>query len=363
MSLGLYVHIPYCLSKCRYCDFYSLGGSRQVPDAYIDALLAEWHRAKNTFHLGQPDTLYFGGGTPSLMSPAQAARLIDAFSPLSGAEITLEANPETVTPESLRAFRKAGVNRLSIGVQTARDDSLKRLGRPHTAQQARTALEAAHAAGFENLSGDIMMALPNYSRDEFDETMKLIAESGAVHISAYLLKIEEGTPFGLHPPAGLPTEDESADFYLYAVDQLEKAGFAQYEISNFARPGYEGRHNLIYWNCENYLGLGPAAHSCIQNRRFYYANHLADFMHGQCTLKEEGVCDVSDYIILQLRLRSGLNLKKLKKLYGVVFSPRQMKFIEQCFCAGYAALQGDVLTLTPTGLIIQNSILCELLEK
>ena len=214
MSLGLYVHIPYCLSKCRYCDFYSLGGSRQVPDAYIDALLSEWHRAKNTFHLGQPDTLYFGGGTPSLMSPAQAARLIDAFSPLSGAEITLEANPETVTPESLRAFRKAGVNRLSIGVQTARDDSLKRLGRPHTAQQARTALEAAHAAGFENLSGDIMMALPNYSRDEFDETMKLIAESGAVHISAYLLKIEAGTPFGLHPPAGLPTEDESADFYL-----------------------------------------------------------------------------------------------------------------------------------------------------
>ena len=193
--------------------------------------------------------------------------------------------------------------------------------------------------------------------------MKLIAESGGVHISAYLLNIEAGTPFGLHPPAGLPTEDESADFYLYAVDQLEKAGFAQYEISNFARPGYEGRHNLIYWNCENYLGLGPAAHSCIQNRRFYYANHLADFMHGQCTLKEEGVCDVSDYIILQLRLRSGLNLRKLKKLYGVVFSARPKKFIEQCFSGGYAALHGDVLALTPTGLIIQNSILCELLEK
>ena len=260
MSLGLYLHIPYCFSKCRYCDFYSRPGELGVPDAYVDALLRELHRFAPDAPL-RPDTLYFGGGTPSLLTPAQAERLIRAAEPVPGAEITLEANPETVTEESLRGFRAAGVNRISFGVQSARDTQLRTLGRPHNAKQARAAFAAARRAGFENISGDIMLALPHYTQAEFDETLELIEKGGATHISAYLLKIEPDSAFGKHPPEGLPTGDEAADFYLYAVEQLEHHGYRQYEISNFAKPGYEGRHNLIYWDCGDYLGLGPAAHS------------------------------------------------------------------------------------------------------
>ena len=211
MSLGLYLHIPYCFSKCRYCDFYSAPGQRGVPRAYVDALLRELSRFAPDAPL-RPNTLYFGGGTPSLLDPADAARLIDAAQPLPGAEITLEANPETVTEDSLRAFREAGVNRISFGVQSARDSQLKTLGRPHTAKQARAAFSAARRAGFENISGDIMLALPHYTQAEFDETLELIEDGGAAHISAYLLKIEPDSAFGRTPPEGLPTSDEAADF-------------------------------------------------------------------------------------------------------------------------------------------------------
>ena len=187
-------------------------GLARGPDAYIDALVAALGR-----HVlpGRPDTLYFGGGTPSLLTPAQCARLIQAAAPKSGAEITLEANPETVTLASLQGYRAAGVNRLSIGVQSARDSQLRTLGRPHTAAQARQAFALARQAGFANISGDIMLALPHYTRAEFDETLELIRQGGACHISAYLLKIEPGSAFGHRPPAGLPDPDQAAGFYLY----------------------------------------------------------------------------------------------------------------------------------------------------
>ncbi len=180
MSFGIYFHIPYCLSKCRYCDFYSAPASRQVPEEYVQALLARLRQ----FAPARPDTVYFGGGTPSLLTPGQLQRLIDAANPLPGAEITLEANPETLTPDLLRGFRAAGANRLSLGVQTASDQSLRTLGRPHTARESRLAFEMARAAGFDNISGDIMLALPGYSLAEFDDTLSLIKEGGASHISA-----------------------------------------------------------------------------------------------------------------------------------------------------------------------------------
>ena len=302
MSLGLYLHIPYCFSKCRYCDFYSAPGQRGVPTQYVDALLRELARFAPEAPL-HPDTIYFGGGTPSLLSPADAARLIAAAAPAPGAEITLEANPETVTEQTLCGFREAGVNRISFGVQSARDSQLKTLGRPHTARQARAAFAAARRAGFTNISGDIMLALPHYTQAEFDETLELIAEGGATHISAYLLKIEPDSAFGRHPPEGLPSPDEAADFYLYAVEHLEHHGYRQYEISNFAKPGYEGRHNLIYWDCGDYLGLGPAAHSCMGGRRFYYPSDTEAFLNDKAAPVMDGGCGAEDYLILQLRLR------------------------------------------------------------
>ena len=360
MSLGLYLHIPYCFSKCRYCDFYSAPGTRGVPSAYVDALLRELSRFAPDAPL-RPDTLYFGGGTPSLLTPAQAAKLIEAAQPLPGAEITLEANPETVTEDTLRGFRQAGVNRISFGVQSARDSQLKTLGRPHTAKQARAAFRAAQRAGFANISGDIMLALPHYTQAEFDETLELIEEGGATHISAYLLKIEPDSAFGKHPPQGLPGPDEAADFYLYAVEQLEHHGYAQYEISNFARPGYEGRHNLIYWDCGDYLGLGPAAHSCMGGKRFYYPADTDAFLRDAAAPVMDGSCGAEDYLILQLRLRKGLDLASYKELYDKEFSTAQLAFVQNCVKSGYALFDGKTLALTPAGLIVQNSILAQLL--
>ena len=360
MSLGLYLHIPYCFSKCRYCDFYSAPGKRGVPPEYTDALLRELNRFSPDGPL-RPDTVYFGGGTPSLLDPVDAARLIQAAQPAPDAEITLEANPETVDEEKLRAFREAGVNRISFGVQSARDNQLKTLGRPHTAKQARAAFKAARSAGFTNISGDIMLALPHYTQTEFDETLELIEEGGATHISAYLLKIEPDSAFGKNPPDGLPSSDDAADFYLYAVEQLEHHGYQQYEISNFAKPGYEGRHNLIYWDCGDYLGLGPAAHSCMGGKRFYYPSDTDAFLNDNTAPVMDGGCGAEDYLILQLRLRKGLNLAEYKAKFGIEFSTRQLAFVQNCVKSGYARFDGKTLSLTPSGLIVQNSILAELL--
>lgn len=358
---GLYIHIPYCRSKCRYCDFYSTPCPDGVPEAYIDALCREMDRFSPCGSTPlRPDTLYFGGGTPSLLTPAQAARLIRAAGPVPGAEITLEANPETVTPERLAAFRRAGVNRLSLGIQTARDDSLARLGRRHTAAQSRRALGMAVQAGFTDISGDLMLALPDYTMAELDETIALLAESGCTHISGYLLKIEPNTVFGKRPPEALPGDDAAADFYLAAVEKLAALGYAQYEISNFARPGFESRHNRIYWDCGDYLGLGPAAHSCMGGKRFATPAGTAAFLAAPAVYEPQGECTAEDYIMLQLRLSRGLSLSALRARYGVSFSSEKLRFLQTLAEHGLAVFDGSVLRLTPRGMLVQNSILCEL---
>ena len=355
-TFGIYLHIPYCRSKCRYCDFYSAPGTRGVPDEYVAALLREL--AKNS---RRPDTLYFGGGTPALLHPQQVRQLIEAAAPLPGAEITLEANPDVVTPESLAGFAAAGVTRISFGVQSADDAQLRRLGRTHTAAAAAQALGWAQQAGFRDICGDIMLALPYYSNAEFDQTLALLQSGGCTHISAYLLKIEPGTAFGRNPPQGLPDADAAADFYLYAVQRLAQEGYRQYEISNFSLPNHEGRHNLLYWNCKDYLGIGPAAHSCIDNVRRFWPNDTAGFVAGSIQEQPEGPCNAEDYLIMQLRLCSGLNLAEYTARYGIRFTDSQMAFLRQCAASGYAVLENDTLRLTPTGMIVQNAILEELI--
>lgn len=350
-SFGIYLHIPYCKSKCRYCDFYSAPGALGVPQPYVDALLRELEKNRR-----RPDTLYFGGGTPALLSPAQVSILIQAVNPLPGSEITLEANPDAVTPQSLQGFRAAGVTRISFGVQSADDVQLKRLGRTHTAAGAAEALQWARQAGFPEICGDIMLALPNYSNAEFDATLDLLQQGGCTHISAYLLKIEPGTAFAKFPPDGLPGPDEAADFYLYAVKRLAEAGYQQYEISNFSRPGHEGRHNLLYWNCRDYRGVGPAAHSCIQNVRRYWPDDVQSFLDGRAVEQEEGQCDAEDFLLMQLRLNRGLDLDEYAQ-WGGHFTKAQMAFLRHCVASGYALFDGSRLRLTPSGMIVQNAIL------
>ena len=363
MAFGLYLHIPYCLAKCYYCDFYSRGKTQQVPEEYIDSLVARMEQFRQQGVLpAHPDTVYLGGGTPSLLTPAQLERLLSAANPAAGAEITLEANPETLSPALLEGFLKAGANRLSLGIQTAYQESLTRIGRPHTVEQSRLAFSWARQAGFENISGDIMMALPHYTTQEFDRTLDLMLEGGATHISAYLLKLEPDTRFGKHPPEGLPNEEQAADFYLYGVEQLEQAGFAQYEISSFAKPGFQGRHNLLYWNCEDYLGLGPAAHSCVDSKRFYWPSNTSQFLQPDCQPVMDGDCDGVDFLLMQLRLSTGLHLPTLRHRYGMELTPSQMRFLQRCAQQGYVQLENDTVQLTPSGMLIQNSILVELLQ-
>lgn len=353
---GIYLHIPYCRARCRYCDFYTAPGARGVPREYVEALKRELRRPHPA-----PDTLYFGGGTPALLTPAQAAELIAAAGPRPGAEITLEANPDAVTPETLAGFRAAGVTRLSFGVQSARDSQLRTLGRLHTAAGAARALAWAREAGFPDLCGDIMLALPGYTRAEFDETLSLLAEGGCTHISAYLLKIEPGTAFAARPPAGLPDPDAAADFYLYAVERLEAAGYRQYEISNFARPGHEGRHNLLYWNCLDYQGIGPAAHSCVGGVRRFWPGDTAGFIAGTVQEEEEGRCDAEDFLLMQLRLIHGLDIAEYQARGGAPFTAAQQTFLRQCQAHGYAVWDGRTLRLTPAGMVVQNAILEELI--
>lgn len=353
---GVYLHIPFCRARCRYCDFYTAPGAREVPQPYVDALLRELH--KEECH---PDTLYFGGGTPALLSPAQVRSLIEAAAPMPGAEITLEANPDVVTPELLEGFREAGVNRLSFGVQSASDTQLRTLGRTHTAEGAARALAWATQAGFDDLCGDIMLALPGYTNGEFDATLELLQKGGCTHISAYLLKIEPGTAFARRRPENLPDPDAAADFYLYAVRQLEAAGYRQYEISNFARPGHEGRHNLLYWNCLDYRGIGPAAHSCVGGIRRFWPSDTAAFIAGTLTEEEEGVCDAEDFLLMQLRLCTGLDWREYVQRGGTPLDARRTAFLRQCVGHGYAEFDGRFLRLTPAGMVVQNAILEELI--
>lgn len=357
MSFGLYLHIPYCASKCRYCDFYSKGGSGGVPEEYITALLREMARHSAV----GASTVYFGGGTPSLLNSSQVARLLQAAAPARGAEITLEANPDSLTQEKLEGYLEAGVNRLSIGVQSASDAQLRLLGRTHTASEAAQSFAMAKAAGFQNISGDIMLALPGEGESAFLQTLALIEQGGASHISCYLLKIEENTYFGRHRPAGLPDDDEAAALYLFAAAELEKHGYRQYEISNFARPAFESRHNLLYWNCENYLGLGPAAYSCMDGRRFHYPADLPAFVARIAPVVQDGVLDAEDYIMLQLRLAKGLNLALCREMWGSALSEKALKKIPLLQKAGYCHFENDLLRLTPAGMVVQNAILAELL--
>ena len=264
-SLGIYIHVPFCGRKCAYCDFYSVNWTKTAAESYTAAVLRNIRHYSDNSQL--VDTVYFGGGTPSLLAPQQIGNIIDeirkGFQLADDAEITLEANPCTLNAEKLAQLRSIGVNRLSIGVQSMIDEELKVLGRVHTAERAEQAVLDAAAAGFENISCDLMIALPEQKAESLRYSAEKLAALPIQHISAYILKTENGTPFDCEEiRRRLPDEDASAELYLQMVELLEKRGFMQYEVSNFAKKGYESRHNTRYWKCSDYLGIGPAAHSC-----------------------------------------------------------------------------------------------------
>lgn len=372
--LGIYIHIPFCRSKCEYCDFYSLPGgrNRKAMEDYAQAVMLHLREAAERAGGYEVDTVYFGGGTPSFFGDEGLRRLLGEvdrrFSLRPDAEITFEANPDSVAPAALRRLRRAGFNRISLGVQSDRDEQLKALGRPHTFQQAKDAVAAARDAGFENLSLDLMYGLPSQSRDQWAGTLQNILRLRPSHISCYGLRVEEGTPlYEYQDCANLPGDDAQADMYLYAADTLESYGYRQYEISNFAREGFESRHNFKYWMGGEYLGFGPGAASDFGGKRFTYRRDLRSYVEGmfggapvlsECEsipLRERA----GEYLMLRLRTRLGIESGEYRKMFRMDFAPLE-ELLEKLRAARYAVQEDGRWRLTPQGFLLSNQIIVAL---
>lgn len=362
--VGLYIHVPFCSGKCPYCDFYSLSASEEKMDAYTDAVVFElllWGKKSGR----RADTLYFGGGTPSLLGERRLITILEAAERafgLDGAEITAEVNPCTGRELSFSALRKAGFNRLSVGLQSSDEKELHSLGRRHSAEEARKTLLCAQEAGFDNLSLDLMLAIPNQTEESLLRSVEFCRKAGVQHISAYLLKIEEGTPFFKRREAlSLPGEEGERALYLAACEALEKAGFAQYEISNFSLPGRESRHNLKYWNGEEYLGIGPAAHSFFGGRRFYAPRSLEQFLR-KAEYEDDGPGgDAEEYAMLRLRLREGLSREKYRERFGEDYPPSYDRNAAKFEKAGLLWCDGKGIRFSREGFLVSGKLIGEIL--
>lgn len=321
----------------------------------MDALITEIRRWGGSF--GRPiGTIYLGGGTPSLLG-GRIEPLLDAvresFEVLPQAEITAEMNPCAAPEQFLRAAHRAGVNRLSVGVQSGDDARLAALGRRHTAADARRTVELAREIGFRNLSVDLMLGLPGESLRELEQSADFALSLDPQHISSYLLKIEPRTRFAMEGIC--PADDEAAaEQYLWLCDRLRAAGYRHYEISNFARPGFEGRHNLKYWRGEEYLGIGPAAHSAVGGRRFYYPRDLHAFLKNPAAVPDGSAGSVEERIMLALRLDSGFDFAPY---------PALRPFLERLEAENLGRLSGSVFALSERGMLVSNSIISEILER
>ncbi|MBP1580956.1 MAG: radical SAM family heme chaperone HemW [Oscillospiraceae bacterium] len=367
-SFGLYFHIPFCRSKCPYCDFYSIPYTEEQANRYTEAVLRALSKAPER---DLPvDTIYFGGGTPVLFGAQRLLTMIDAvrkrYVVSDDCEITLEANPAAMTLEDLRTLRKGGFNRISIGVQSAVEEQLKTLGRLHSVQQARESVELCRIAGFENVSVDLMLGTPGQTEEailRFCDTFCPVVE----HISAYLLKVEENTPFGRQQMERFcPDEEQSADLYLFAVKELESRGFHQYEISNFAKDGLHSRHNSRYWDCSEYLGIGPAAHSFWKGQRKYFERDLESFSTAEdpwqlWQLDEEGG-DFFEYAMLRLRLNEGLRFADCRERYPEINLAPLKQQAQQLIQHGLAVMDEEHIALTVQGFLLSNAAIWRLLE-
>lgn len=365
---GIYIHVPFCDGKCPYCDFYSLRGDGELMDRYVSALSREIGAWADSHDRQAAGTVYFGGGTPNLLGAERLSALLervrDCFAVQDGAEITLEANPTGGDRAFFQAVRKAGFNRLSMGLQSANEEELAFLGRRHTSGDVKRSVEAARGAGFDNISLDLMLGLPGGTKARLEHSIDFAAGLGVEHISAYILKVEEGTPFAARG-VQVPEDDDTADQYLFCVEELERRGYAQYEISNFARPGRESRHNLVYWHGEEYLGFGPGAHSFYGGKRFYYDRDLAGFLAGAKPAADGEGGGFAEYAMLNLRLTEGLRRDRCRERYGPAGEAafdRMAQRVKKC-PPGLVRTDNTHIWFSPEGFLVSNGLILKLLEE
>lgn len=365
---GLYVHIPFCLRKCAYCDFVSCSGMEQYFDRYVEQVGKE---AKN-YEGEAADTVFIGGGTPTVLTAEQILRLgknISDYIEIDGnAEYTIESNPKTLTEDKLEAIKKIGVNRISIGVQSFNDAELKSVGRVHTADEAIETIESVKKYGFDNINLDIMMNLPKQTDESLKNTLLTATELEPSHLSCYSLILEENTPLYHDYETGKynePNQETDRRRYHEMIKLLRKKGYFQYEISNFSKPGRECRHNIKYWNCEEYIGLGAAAHSYYKGRRYSNTADIRKYIEGNSGYENVEVLSekdrISEYMIMKLRMTEGVDEKVFFDKFGFKIEDIYKKQLESFLSKGLMRHKNGFYSLTEYGTDISNYVMCEFL--
>ena len=370
-KLGVYIHIPFCIRKCNYCDFCSFPDrDGRAMREYCDELCRRIRDFVEKKGRREVDTVYFGGGTPSLLPTECFERLFEALHECflidTDAEITVECNPATVSRDSLTSLRLLGVNRLSIGLQSANENELRTLGRLHSFGELCESFLLARDVGFDNISLDLMYGIPEQTLESFEYSLLRVCELAPEHISAYGLKIEDGTAFGrMRDSLTLPDEDEEYEMYTLCRRLLEAHGYERYEISNFAKSGYESRHNMRYWKLEDYIGFGVAAHSSIDGERFGNSRDISAFLRGEDIVEERYSVDAEErlreYVMLGLRLGKGISDSEYRARCGRGLL-EDMPQIEKFVSAGYLVKSGERIAFSDKGFFVSNAILSELLN-
>ena len=361
---GIYIHIPFCKSKCPYCDFYSFKPDETQKDSYLKAVLR--CLKENKSQIKTPvDTVYFGGGTPSFFGGERIKAVLDCIKEnynLVSPEITVECNPSSVSDEFFKVISEAGVNRISMGMQSAVNRERKILGRLSGREETEKAIAFAKKHGIDNISLDIMLGVPDQTMESLDESIDFLLNADIKHISAYMLKIEEGTPFyKMQNTLTLPDEDTVCEMYLHTAKKLSENGFTQYEISNFSKKGFESRHNLHYWRTEEYLGIGPSAHSFLNGKRFYFERDFESFLKNPAPTEDGDGGSEEEFIMLSLRLSEGFSKEKFKARFGRNPDEEIFRKAELFRKNGLLKITDDCISLTPEGFLLSNTIIGNLL--
>lgn len=377
-KLGVYIHVPFCKKKCNYCDFYSVKWNDEWETKYTEAVIDEIKSYKEMLgHKYIVDTVYFGGGTPTIIKPSNLKSILDSISIVADidteAEISMEANPNTLTDENLKQYRETGINRLSIGIQSLNDEILKKIGRIHNSKEALEAIDRARKHGFDNINADAMFNIPVQTTSDIEDTLTRIMERGVKHISFYSLKLEKGTPLHSMEQKNLitmPDEDEERNMYYKGRIVMEKNNLFQYEISNFAVEGFSCRHNLKYWNQEEYIGIGPSAHSFMNSIRYsnpsdlnlYCKNSIENNFNRiiQEEMNKEEL--MFEYIMLRLRLTEGLDANEFKRKFNVDFNEKYKEQIKYLTDNKLIENNESIVRLTQRGMDISNYVFEEFME-
>lgn len=357
---GLYIHIPFCASKCSYCDFYSFKPSDEIIDQYLFAVIEELKKYK-TYEV---DTLYIGGGTPSLIGAKRLTKLLKNIRELFGdfTEATIEANPADNLMDFFKAAKAGGINRVSLGVQTANENELASLSRRHSNADVIKAVEDCKAAGITNISLDLMLGIPSQTEQSLEKSIDFLVGLEPTHISAYILKLEQGTPlYSKKDSLSIPDGDATADLYLKAVNCLAQKGFKQYEISNFCKSGFPSLHNLKYWHGEEYIGIGPAAHGYLDGKRYSYPRDVEKFINSPEPVFDTSPDKAEEYLMLGLRLTEGVTYEKLGRFgYNITAIKTKVDLFKK---HGLITETEQGFALTTKGFLVSNSIIVELLEQ